>query len=229
MINFVRKLTWRNKSEGAPETIVYKEDLLRYENGAGDLSALFDTGSLSPANAARRFDACPMQAGLFYGPSNGPFAATTPDAGTVIGYRLAVGRSSTIKSLSVNVTVPAGGAAIRLGLYKFLWTPTGWTTTLILDAGTVDASTTGIKTITVTVPVEVGDIIVPVAVTQGGASLPSFGAAQGADAPLGATQITSAVNAVAGLKLTGVTGALPATPIMTVSGTAPRVAVGVGT
>lgn len=38
MINFVRKLDWRNKSEGAPQTIVYKSDLLRYENGIGDLA-----------------------------------------------------------------------------------------------------------------------------------------------------------------------------------------------
>lgn len=47
MINFVRKLDWRNKSEGAPQTIVYKSDLLRYENGIGDLSDLVDTGRLA--------------------------------------------------------------------------------------------------------------------------------------------------------------------------------------
>lgn len=49
MINFVRKLDWRNKSEGAPQTIVYKSDLLRYENGIGDLSDLVDTGRLAEA------------------------------------------------------------------------------------------------------------------------------------------------------------------------------------
>ena len=38
MINFVRKLDWRNKSEGPPQTIVMKSDLLRYENGIGDLA-----------------------------------------------------------------------------------------------------------------------------------------------------------------------------------------------
>ena len=47
MINFVRKLDWRNKSEGPPQTIVMKSDLLRYENGIGDLSDLVDTGRLA--------------------------------------------------------------------------------------------------------------------------------------------------------------------------------------
>lgn len=37
MIEFVRKLNWRNASEGPPVTRVEKSDLLRYENGIGDL------------------------------------------------------------------------------------------------------------------------------------------------------------------------------------------------
>ncbi|MBJ7479268.1 SGNH/GDSL hydrolase family protein [Rhodococcus sp. (in: high G+C Gram-positive bacteria)] len=52
MINFARKLNWRNKSDGKPETILYKEDLLRYENGIGDLADIVDTGRLSD-NALR--------------------------------------------------------------------------------------------------------------------------------------------------------------------------------
>lgn len=47
MIDFVRKLNWRNKSEGDPETILYADDLRRYENGIGDLADLVNTGRLS--------------------------------------------------------------------------------------------------------------------------------------------------------------------------------------
>lgn len=47
-IDFVAKLNhWRNKSQGAPQTIVYAEDFNRYEKLGADVSALLDDGRLS--------------------------------------------------------------------------------------------------------------------------------------------------------------------------------------
>lgn len=47
-IDFTKRTDWRNAADGAPVTKVYKEDLLRYENGIGDLSDLVNEGVLSP-------------------------------------------------------------------------------------------------------------------------------------------------------------------------------------
>lgn len=47
MIGFTPRLDWKNKSEGKPETVVFKDDLLRYENALAALSDLVDTGRLS--------------------------------------------------------------------------------------------------------------------------------------------------------------------------------------
>lgn len=47
MIDFVRKLNWRNQTEGAPVTILYADDLRRYENGIGDLADLVNAGRLA--------------------------------------------------------------------------------------------------------------------------------------------------------------------------------------
>lgn len=47
-INFVAKLNhWRNKSQGAPETVLFAEDLNRYEKLGSDVSELVDDGRLS--------------------------------------------------------------------------------------------------------------------------------------------------------------------------------------
>ena len=47
MINFTPRLDWKNKDEGEPETIVYKEDLLRYETALKALADESNTGRLS--------------------------------------------------------------------------------------------------------------------------------------------------------------------------------------
>lgn len=225
MINFVRKLDWRNAAEGSPRTIVFKEDLLRYENALGDMSDLVDTGRLSDVALLRQADACPLQPGLFYGSEQTPFGSTTPAASNMIGTRLVVGRTTRITQLGVNVfTAGAAGALLRFGIYKLTWTASGWTTALLVDAGTVDAATTGVKTVTVSVPVTAGDTVVPVVVVQGGAATsPSIGAVQGIDAVLGAQSASTQLTAViTGLQASSISGALPANPAMIVSGTAPR-------
>ena len=46
-MNFDPRDDWRNVSDGDPQTILYAEDLLRYENGIADLADLVNTGRLS--------------------------------------------------------------------------------------------------------------------------------------------------------------------------------------
>lgn len=55
MIGFTPRRDWRDKSEGAPVTIVHKADLLRYENALAALSDESDTGRLSEAGLAADF------------------------------------------------------------------------------------------------------------------------------------------------------------------------------
>lgn len=55
MIDFEPRLDWKNVSEGEPETVVYKEDLLRYENAIKDLTDLVNEGLLSPQSLFSTF------------------------------------------------------------------------------------------------------------------------------------------------------------------------------
>lgn len=59
MINFAPRRDWKNVSEGGPETVVYKEDLLRYENALAAISELVDDGRLS-VDAMREMFAATM-------------------------------------------------------------------------------------------------------------------------------------------------------------------------
>lgn len=58
-MRFLRRLDWKNKAEGKPETIVYKDDLLRYENGIGNS---YDALNTAAANTSRLL--CKLARGL---------------------------------------------------------------------------------------------------------------------------------------------------------------------
>ena len=58
-----------------------------------------------------------------------------------------VGRTQSFDAVAVDVTVAgSAGSVVRLGVYKD--DGTGWPGTLVVDAGTVDTATTGLKSIT---------------------------------------------------------------------------------
>jgi len=57
-----------------------------------------------------------------------------------------VGKTTTFERIGCNIITAAASSSIRLGIYNF---ENGLPTTLVLDAGTIDSSTTGVKEITI--------------------------------------------------------------------------------
>lgn len=110
--------------------------------------------------------------------------------------------------IGAEVTTLAAASTVRLGIYNI--GPTGLPTTLVLDAGTIDASTTGAKELTIDVTLPAG-LYGLAAVAQGGA--PSVRTLTGGGAlEVGSGSIASSTlsNPNTGFYSTGVSGALPA-------------------
>jgi lysophospholipase L1-like esterase len=85
-----------------------------------------------------------------------PYLPTTsnPAAGTCSITPFWVPRASTFDQIAAEVTTAQPGASVRLGIYGS--GAAGQPLGLIFDAGTIDASTTGIKTLAVTVVLQPG-------------------------------------------------------------------------
>ncbi|NMR28124.1 hypothetical protein [Crystallibacter degradans] len=160
--------------------------------------------------------------------TNNPSTFLFGDGGLRMG-RLVVGRSCTLNSISPEVTTAGGaGAVLRLGIYRLNY-ETG-VSTLLLDAGTVDASTTGVKTLAINSAVKAGDQLLLAAASQGAASpAPTIRTNTGSDPYWGVDTATMSVAILIGAQVSGMTGALPASPPLGVvsSGGVPRLIVGV--
>ena len=87
-----------------------------------------------------------------------PYGSPTtfqPEGNRMYGHPVVIMRDCAIKAIACNVTTAGGaGSVVRLGIYKELDRDTESSqnrmmATRVLDAGTVDSSTTGIKTITI--------------------------------------------------------------------------------
>lgn len=84
------------------------------------------------------------------------------------GGRLTVGRSGRLHQLAVEVTTTGStGAKVRLGVYRINTISGAFE--LLIDASQVDRESTAVRTATVNVGVLYGDILIPVAVPEGGA------------------------------------------------------------
>ena len=75
--------------------------------------------------------------------------------------------AGTCDRIGTEITTGAAGSAVRLGLYTND-TSTGLPSSLLLDAGTVDGSSTGVKEITISQTIAATDVYWLVAVAQGG-------------------------------------------------------------
>jgi len=133
-----------------------------------------------------------------------------------------------LTSIALEVTVAgSAGAEIRMGIYKL--DPATGAITLLLDAGVVDGTSIGVKTLTISQPVSQGEIIMPGAVNQGSpTTLPTFRSNSGHDEFFGGEAATISQTSIAGLSIASVTGALPASPTapgVAGSGSVPRVLV----
>lgn len=158
--------------------------------------------------------------------SGEPFAGGTRTTGQVFGQLVVAPLYSgptavTISSLSVNVATAAAGALYRMGLWTvtnqanpYAWAPAKWAD-LLVDAGTVDCSTTGNKVLALGVAQ-----VIPANTwfAVGGVQQGSAGAAQtvgntpgiGAFTPFGITAAGAGIvgSAAIGLSMAGVSGAL---------------------
>lgn len=83
-IEFTRRTDWKNKSEGGPETKVYKEDLLRYENGLGDVVDELNTGRLSVEELDASYAPVSPTTGITYNPDGS--VATVTENGVTTTY-----------------------------------------------------------------------------------------------------------------------------------------------
>lgn len=111
-------------------------------------------------------------------------------------------RPTALDRIGANVNANIAATVIRQGAYAD--DGTGWPGALLFDAGTIDAATTGAKSITIAQNVPSRWWLVQVA--QGGA--PSV---QGMTAPLFPQPFGNLDELGGGLYIDGITGALPAT------------------
>ena len=161
--------------------------------------------SIPPPSGASAASGVVMRPGLYYIPSNitatGGQALVSGDLGAV-PFILAAG--ATLDSIGVNVTSGAAGSTVRLGIYD---DDTGYPGDLVLDAGTVDTATTGVKEASISQVLEVGRYWLA-AVAQGGTpSIVCQTVNTGAGGMVGASSATSVIQSC--FRVAGVTGALP--------------------
>lgn len=170
-------------------------------------------------------DACPLKSGLYYVAPHISTNTMGMTTGTMRGARFTTQRAAMLNSLAVNVTVAGStGSVVRLGIYE---ERTPGTATLLLDAGTVDSTTTGAKALAVTQRVKPGVTYWLVAVGQGAPTTnPTVSAMNAAPPQLGdANAATVLGNTLAGLTSGGVTGALPSSITIAGATQVPKVAV----
>lgn len=172
--------------------------------------------------------AVPLAAGTAYVVTPGALGTTSPAEAGEQAIPFIAGRAATLTSLAVSVTTAgAAGALLRLGLRAANGTQPG---ALLADGGTVDASTTGTKSVTISQALTEGTLYFATVSTQGAAATrPTLQAASGAhDVRIGNTSAATALAstyAAFNATGTGTTGALPSTQTWNPGSTAVRIAV----
>lgn len=150
----------------------------------------------------------PMKSGLYYSPNFLRGLGTALLAqGELRAALIGVQSTVTINSIACEVTtIGSAGAVIRLGIYRV--GTDGFPTTLVIDAGTVDAATTGVKTITISQVLTAGNYCLAACVQGAPATAPAVricSLASSMPQPTGTTYHRSCFTQYS------VTGALPAT------------------
>lgn len=150
--------------------------------------------------------------GWYYNPPGG--LGTTQPAESEGRYELfVVPRAVTVDRIGIHVTTAGtAGAVVRLGIYL----DNG---NLLLDAGTVDATTTGWKEIAIDQALPAG-LVFPIAVVQGGAiSRPQLRSLSGYSMGIGFADAASVIGAGgSGYAVSPIAGALPAVGLAVTTG-----------
>jgi len=158
--------------------------------------------------------------------------AATFVSGNFYGSIFIPARDCSVDQIGVNVTTSGASASLRLGIYEVIVASDGgMTTSLVVDGGTVSATTTGIKTVSFTaVNLKYGRVYM-VGVVMVAGSTPQIRFTHG---PLGLEALSATTSAIALATAFGVaywcvgvgTGALPSTPTITISsGLGPHIAI----
>src|SRR4051812_39435289 len=152
------------------------------------LGAAFGTGALGAA-------------GYYFAAPGGSTTGSRPN-GALYAHPLFIGRTMTVARIGVDVTTAgSAGALCRLGIYA----DNGWGLpgTLLLDAGVVDCTTTGVKELTITQALAPG-LYWFAAATQGApTTAPVYRLVSGALQPVGDTSAANvSANALNGYAMT---------------------------
>jgi hypothetical protein len=158
-----------------------------------------------------------IASGLYssWGGASSPGASSAiPDALNVF-LRFPVSRSLTLDRIGLEITTLGAASVVRLGIYA---ETAGQPSTLILDAGTIDATSTGVKEITISQALSVG-VVWLCAVPQGSATV-AWRCADAGDVG-GSVSNTNTNASQQGRSVfveTAVSGALPASATPTTNG-----------
>lgn len=142
--------------------------------------------------------------GFYYNTLSSPSDSTLAmTQNTLIGTYFPVSATTTFDRIGIEVTSAIASSTVRLGIFRCVG---GIPSTLVLDAGTIDSSTTGAKEITISQSLTPG-LYVLLAVAQGGASGATVRARSGAYG-INPPQTTIANQNNQGFSVAGVSGAL---------------------
>lgn len=186
-------------------------DGLTLLNNGGTLGVSTDDGTT--INAVGAGDLYVISSGSWFQNSAEGLTTQALTSGTMLLIPVDLPSTQNYKAVAINVTTAgAAGTLIRLGLYPMKSNGMPDYANLIGDFGTVDGTTTGIKTITgLTIPATRGRAFFAV-VAQGGAPSVQATTGLGLNFPLPSSVATpSASSNYQLIQCTGVTGALPTT------------------
>lgn len=148
-----------------------------------------------------------MVTGRYYSPVGGTPSTAATAINTAVALPYMVPAACLLDRIAVEVTTAAASGTCRLGIYA---DDNGTPGALLLDAGTVDTSTTGAKEITISKRLDSG-LVWLVATNQGAAA--TLRAVSGVQAPegIGAISVADFATPFTGYYRNGVGGALPTT------------------
>lgn len=166
-------------------------------------------GVYKPGSGASAY--AKFKTGQYYAPPAAALSTRQETEARVVMVPFVVDESATFDRVAVEVTAAGtAGAVVRLGIYGA--DADSMPGSLLVDAGTVDATTTGLKEAIISQAVTSG-LYYLAAVVQGAATTrPTWRSVTGDSLlPLHTSGVTLTSNSINGISQSSVTGALPAT------------------